>query len=70
MLPQFQEITMLNLAYIAYKRLLSVVLVLCSTWVHSQTIVDATQVQDALKRGVQVWDVRDARDFEIGRAHV
>ncbi len=60
---------MLNLAYIAYiacKRLLSVVLVLCATWVHAQTIVDATQMQDALKRGVQVWDVRDARDFARG----
>ncbi len=29
-------------------------------------IVDAAWVQDALKRGVQVWDVRDARDYARG----
>ena len=29
-------------------------------------IVDAAQVQEALKRGVQVWDVRDARDYARG----
>ena len=31
-------------------------------------IIDAAYVQDALKRGVQVWDVRDARDY--GRGHL
>ena len=31
-----------------------------------QTIVDTTQAQDALKRGAQVWDVRDARDYTRG----
>ena len=29
-------------------------------------IVDAAYVQDALKRGAQVWDVRDARDYARG----
>ena len=44
----------------------SAALLLCGTGVQAQAIVDATQVQDALKRGVQVWDVRDARDFARG----
>ena len=32
----------------------------------AQAIVDAAQVQEALKRGAQVWDVRDARDYLRG----
>ena len=31
-------------------------------------IVDAAYVQDAVRRGVQLWDVRDARDY--GRGHL
>ena len=37
-----------------------------SAYAQTQTIVDSTQVQDALKRGAQVWDVRDARDYTRG----
>ncbi len=32
----------------------------------AQTIVDPAYVQAALQRGVQVWDVRDARDYAKG----
>ena len=45
---------------------LSAALMLCASWVQAQTIVDAAQVQETLKRGVQVWDVRDGRDFARG----
>ena len=39
-------------------------LVPCFVW--AQPIVDHAQVQEAIKRGVQVWDVRDARDYAKG----
>ena len=32
----------------------------------AQPIVDHTQFQEAVKRGAQVWDVRDARDYSKG----
>ena len=32
----------------------------------AQPIVDHAQLQEAVKRGAQVWDVRDARDFAKG----
>ncbi len=32
----------------------------------AQAIVDIAQVQEALRRGAQVWDVRDARDYVRG----
>lgn len=35
-------------------------------FVGAQPIVDHAQVQEAIKRGVQVWDVRDARDYAKG----
>ena len=34
--------------------------------VHAQVIVDTAYVQDALKRNVQVWDVRGDKDFAAG----
>ena len=37
-----------------------------SAHAQTQTIVDTTQVQEALKRGAQVWDVRDTRDYTRG----
>ena len=37
-----------------------------STPAQTHTIVDATQAQEALKRGAQVWDGRDARDYAGG----
>lgn len=36
----------------------------CFVW--AQPIVDHSHVQEAIKRGVQVWDVRDARDYAKG----
>lgn len=36
----------------------------CFVW--AQPIVDHAHVQEAIKRGVQVWDVRDARDYAKG----
>lgn len=36
----------------------------CFAW--AQPIVDHSHVQEAIKRGVQVWDVRDARDYAKG----
>ena len=51
-------------------RFVSAALMLCAAWAQAQApaqvIVDATQVQEALKRGVQVWDVRDGRDYVRG----
>ena len=32
----------------------------------AQVIVDSVQVQEAIKRGAQIWDVRDARDYAKG----
>jgi thiosulfate/3-mercaptopyruvate sulfurtransferase len=34
--------------------------------VQAQVIVDAVQAQQAIQRGAQVWDVRDARDYAKG----
>jgi thiosulfate/3-mercaptopyruvate sulfurtransferase len=34
------------------------------TW--AQPIIDQTQLQEAVKRGAQLWDVRDARDYAKG----
>ena len=36
----------------------------CLAW--AQPIVDHVQLQEAVKRGAQVWDVRDARDYAKG----
>lgn len=36
----------------------------CLTW--AQPIVDHTQLQEAVKRGAQLWDVRNARDYAKG----
>ena len=36
----------------------------CFVW--AQPIVDHAHVQEAIKRGAQVWDVRDARDYAKG----
>ena len=57
-----------------YKLFLVATLALCAASLQAQLpsgvepIVDAAHVQDALRRGVQVWDVRDARDY--ARGHV
>ena len=32
----------------------------------AQVIVDSVQAQEAIKRGAQIWDVRDARDYAKG----
>ena len=36
------------------------------TLVQSQVIVDLAQAQEAIKRGAQIWDVRDASDYAKG----
>ena len=56
----------------SYKFLFAAVLALCAAGVHAQapsgvnSIVDTAYMQDALQRGVQVWDVRDAREYARG----
>ena len=36
------------------------------TLAQAQVIVDSAQAQEAIKRGAQIWDVRDARDYAKG----
>ena len=41
-------------------------LVSLPTLSQAQVIVDSVQAQEAIKRGAQIWDVRDARDYAKG----
>ena len=36
------------------------------TLAQAQVIVESAQAQEAIKRGPQIWDVRDARDYAKG----
>ena len=62
----FMRIDLTPYARIARQALIAGFLSTMTFAAFTQAIVDQAYVQEALKRGAQVWDVRDAREFAKG----